>query len=204
MNDIAGGTFLPEGKEPVIERVFRLVDRYPSKSAAARAWGMNISTLLNYYKRYDTQPTPRRAQLLRIAEVEKVSLNWLLNGDNEQHEPITSNESNNESINESKKASQGKNRQVKQPDITANLLSLLDFLSESEKAQLMAMFARKGIETVLLLLDEDVLKIAQAHPTVKKTAVLLTELPDVKVKEILAEIEGSERAQPESLTRKAG
>ncbi|MBQ0955117.1 hypothetical protein [Serratia symbiotica] len=38
------GVFYEAGKEPVIERVFRLIERYPSRSAAARAWGIRRTT----------------------------------------------------------------------------------------------------------------------------------------------------------------
>jgi hypothetical protein len=75
------GTFLDDRKEPVISRVFQLVDRYSSRSEAARAWGMNINTLQNYYKRKDINPVPRKAQLLKIAKQENVSLEWLLTGE---------------------------------------------------------------------------------------------------------------------------
>ena len=80
MIKIPKGIFPEEGKEPVISRIFKLVDRYPSRSDAARVWDMNINTLQNYYKRKDICPIPRRAQLLKIAEQEKVSLEWLLTG----------------------------------------------------------------------------------------------------------------------------
>lgn len=39
------GSFPADGKEPIIERIFRLVERYPSRNAAARAWGINEGTL---------------------------------------------------------------------------------------------------------------------------------------------------------------
>ncbi|WP_061770231.1 hypothetical protein [Serratia symbiotica] len=75
------GVFYEAGKEPVIERVFRLIERYPSRSAAARAWGININTLKNYYRRQEEiQPTPRPSQLKKIADVEDVSLEWLTTG----------------------------------------------------------------------------------------------------------------------------
>lgn len=78
------GSFVVTRKEPLIERVFQLVERYPSRSAAARAWGININTIKNYYRRKDIQPIPRDHHLRAIAEKEGVSMNWLLHGDNNE------------------------------------------------------------------------------------------------------------------------
>ncbi len=47
---------------------------------------MKVSTLQNYYKRKDITPIPRKAQLIKIAEREAVSMEWLLTGSGE--EPI--------------------------------------------------------------------------------------------------------------------
>lgn len=57
------GSFPGQGKEPIIERIFKLVERYPSRNAAARAWGINEGTLKNYYNRKEIAPTPRYNQL---------------------------------------------------------------------------------------------------------------------------------------------
>lgn len=202
MNEQPKGSFLQEGKEPVIERIFQLVDRYPSKSAAARAWNMNINTLLTYYKRHDTHPTPRRPLLLKIAEVENVSVEWLLHGssgsDNSIRNERTTNEPN------PNKLYEPTNDESDNKETTRKLSVLLDFLSESEKRRLIEILARKGVETALLILDEDMVKIAQARPTVKKAALMLNDLPDARVREILAEIEGTERAQVDTLAKKAG
>ena len=67
-------------KEPIIERIFSLVERYPSRNEAAKAWGININTLQNYYKRRDIAPTPRKQLLEVIANHEGVSLDWLVEG----------------------------------------------------------------------------------------------------------------------------
>lgn len=74
---------MSQGKEPVIERIGMLTKRYPSRSAAARAWGININTLNSYFKGGQTQPAPRESILIRISESEGVSLEWLKEGKGE-------------------------------------------------------------------------------------------------------------------------
>lgn len=85
---IPKGSFVAPTKEPLIERVIQLAERYPSRSAAARAWGININTIKNYYRRKDIQPIPRDHHLRAIAEKEGVSMEWLLNGDRSKAEVI--------------------------------------------------------------------------------------------------------------------
>lgn len=80
MKKVRIGAFPRKDKKPIIERVFRLVERYSSRNAAARAWGINVNTLKNYYRREEIQPVPRQKQLLKIANVEGVSMEWLMTG----------------------------------------------------------------------------------------------------------------------------
>ncbi|MFI7974181.1 helix-turn-helix domain-containing protein [Serratia marcescens] len=127
-----------QSKEPVIERIFRLVERYPSRSAAARAWGINVNTLKNYYRRQDIEPTPRHSQLLKIAEVEGVSIEWLTTGQGE--------------------SPKSQERTSKAPG-TDRLVDMLSFLTDEERRHLTEVLARKGVETVLYLLDEKNIKL---------------------------------------------
>lgn len=140
------GSLPGDGKEPVIERIFKLVERYPSRSAAARAWGININTLKNYYRRQDIQPTPRESQLTKIAEVEGVSLDWLKTGAGEApKEP----------------------ERTRHGSVSDKLTDMLSFLTEKERQGLTGILARKGIETVLYLLDENNIRLLQLPQVVK-------------------------------------
>lgn len=129
-------SFQGQGKEPVIERIAELVNRYTSRSAAARAWGINVNTLNSYFKNVPVPPTPRENLLRRIAEKEQVSLGWL-QGNNEALEktpklPI------NDGLDDS-------------PD---GLVEMLMFLTKEERQQLASILARKGIDTMVSLIFE--------------------------------------------------
>ncbi|ATF95196.1 hypothetical protein CO704_12200 [Cedecea neteri] len=145
------GVFVEHSKEPVIERIFKLIERYPSRSAAARAWNINVNTLKNYYRRQDIAPTPRHSQLLKIAEVEGVSLDWLLHGTGAGPEP--------------EKKSQ---ERTIPNNVDKTLMEMLSFLSEEEKRGLVEVVARKGVEIVLYLLDEDNIDLLRMDPIVKE------------------------------------
>lgn len=154
-------SFPGETKEPVINRVFKLVDRYPSRSEAARAWGMKVSTLQNYYKRKDITPIPRKAQLIKIAEREGVSMEWLLTGSGE--EPIGKSQKSEKS---ELKTSRHLTRNKGKAD--EKILELLSFLSEDEKEMILEVLVRKGIDTVLYLLDEDNIKLLKMDRVMKE------------------------------------
>ncbi|MFT8209634.1 MAG: hypothetical protein ACMZI0_01540 [Symbiopectobacterium sp.] len=138
------GTFQEQDKEPVIARLAQLIRRHPSRSAAARIWGININTLNSYFKSESNPPMPRENLLSRIAESEGVSLEWLKTG-----------------LDESPKT----------PGITSYfgdcLSEMLSFLTQEERRQLASVLARKGVETVLYLLDEDNIRLLQLDRVVK-------------------------------------
>ncbi|OON37488.1 hypothetical protein BTJ39_20020 [Izhakiella australiensis] len=154
-------SFPDEAKEPVIHRVFQLVDRYPSRSEAARAWGMKVSTLQNYYKRKDINPTPRKAQLLKIAEQEGVTLDWLLTGDGKA--PLKPEKKN--EMNDSFRKTHSSTNMTKADE---KILELLSFLSQDEKDKFLEVLVRKGIEVVLYLLDEDNIKLLKLDRVMKE------------------------------------
>lgn len=144
-------SFAGDTKEPVIERIFRLVERYHSRVDAAKAWGINVNTLQNYYKRRDISPTPREKVLRQIAEREGVSLDWLLHGKgNEEGMNITSD-----------------NKNILNTELDLKLLTLLGTLTNEEKLALFGVLARKGVETILYLLDEDNIKLLKLDRVMK-------------------------------------
>ncbi|WP_336844769.1 hypothetical protein [Providencia rettgeri] len=136
-------------KEPVIERVFQLVERYPSRSAAARAWGINVNTLKNYYTRRDIEPVPRKPQLIKIAETEGVSLDWLLHGVGEKPSIISEIKADNINC-EAKEKSMNHSTESK----SDKLIELLSLLTDDEKNQLYESIARKGVDSILQLIFE--------------------------------------------------
>lgn len=131
MQKVRPGSFGVEGKEPVIERISQLVRKHPSRSAAARAWGVNINTLNSYFKNLPDTPMPRVNLLQRIADSEGVTLQWLMYGETEIPEsPIIGDF----------------------PASSDRLVELLSFLTNEERQQLTTMLARKGVETSIQLL----------------------------------------------------
>lgn len=167
------GSFPEQGKEPIIERIFRLVERYPSRNAAARAWGINEGTLKNYYNRKDIAPTPRYNQLKKIAECEGVSLEWLQTGYGE--EPKDSNLNNKWALVTS--------------DLDNKILTFLSFLNDREKQRLIDVLGRKGAEHCLILLDSDINTLHALEGVRRSLALSLKNLPEEKVREIYEEYE---------------
>lgn len=173
-------SFLDEGKEPVIERIFRLAERYKSRSEAARAWGINIQTLQNYYKRRNNQPPPqpRKHHLQNIAEKEHVSMEWLIYG------------YNNESI--TKKELLEQIERTKKQDVNDGdsiIMRAWDSLTSSEQEILSNLLIRKGAELLTILLDTDIQKLHSLSGVKRALALSLQELPDDTVREIYEECE---------------
>ncbi|EAS8628883.1 bacteriophage CI repressor [Salmonella enterica] len=177
------GTFLEEGKEPVIARIFKLVDRYPSRSEAARAWGINVGTLNNYYKRKHLNPTPRRSQLLKIAEKENVSIEWLASGE-ESYPDITPTEKD-----PKKPFDQNEASEHVHDDIDSKLSMLLSLLRPQEKKDLFDVLGRKGAEFSLILLDKHIQELHELEGYRRLLALSLKNLPDEQVREICEELE---------------
>lgn len=171
---------MEQSKEPIIERMAYLIRRYPSRSAAARAWGININTLQSYFKS-GTKPEPRESVLVRIAENEGVSLEWLKTGNGESPKI------------------QEIQQEAGQRD---QLTEMLAFLTQEEREALTSLLARKGVETVLRLLDKETQDLMQLEGRKRLVALMLVDMPDERVREILGEIEGSEFSS--SVESKAG
>ncbi|EEC2253725.1 hypothetical protein GJZ89_22145 [Salmonella enterica] len=164
------GSFPGQGKEPIIERIFKLVERYPSRSEAARKWGINESTLKNYYKRRDIAPTPRINQLRKIAESEDVSLEWLQFGVGEEPKETFQKRQQSNPLSAS--------------DIDNKILTFLSFLDDSEKQRLIDVLGRKGAEHCLILLDGDITELHALEGVRRSLALSLKNIPDERVREI--------------------
>lgn len=144
-------------KEPVIERIFKLAERYKSRREAAKAWGINENTLKNYYKRKDSNPTPRQNQLIKIAESEGVSLEWLLMG-GELESPNTTNPMKNR-VDGADLIFILDEAHSNSPEI--ELINLIRVLDKNEIYQLVTTLKRKGVELLTLLNDDISLELLQ-------------------------------------------
>ncbi|ECI5214663.1 hypothetical protein DUQ17_22200 [Salmonella enterica subsp. diarizonae] len=201
MSKERNGSFVHPGKEPLIQRLFYLVERYPSRSEAARAWGINISTLNNYYKRRHLNPIPRPGQLQKIAEKEGISLEWLTTG--EGPKPALLAKRTKEQMSEvSDPVVTESNSMPEGSSINSKLSTLIDILSDDEKNALFELLARKGVEIILCLLDKETQELLQLEGRKRLAALMLVDMPDERVREILAEIEGSKLSG--SVESKAG
>ncbi|MMI36218.1 hypothetical protein EFI05_04020 [Salmonella enterica] len=158
---------MEQAKEPIAKRIDLLIRRYPSRSAAARAWGINNNTLKSYFRKKGDIPEPRDNVLMNIAEHEGVDFNWLKTG-------------NGKSPNIPKSTANGESDQ---------LTEMLSFLTGEERAALTNMLARKGVETVLRLLDKETQELLQLEGRKRLAALMLVDMPDERVREILEEIE---------------
>ncbi|MGL5798994.1 MAG: helix-turn-helix domain-containing protein [Plesiomonas sp.] len=156
MQKIHDGFIPNDRKKPVIQRIAELVDNHPSRRQAAQAWGINYSTLQNYFKRADQEPIPRRAVLEKIAKYENVAVEWLLTGINTARlDGVSSFEAQNESS-----------------DVTlTRLIELLSLLNPKERDSLVRLFSLKGIESVLSLLDATNFQFLQL-PTQEKERLM--------------------------------
>ncbi|ECR0504864.1 bacteriophage CI repressor [Salmonella enterica] len=164
------GSFPGQEKEPIIERIFKLVERYPSRSEAARKWGINESTLKNYYKRRDIAPTPRINQLRKIAESEDVSLEWLQFGVGEEPKETFQKRQQSNPLSAS--------------DIDNKILTFLSFLDDREKQRLIDVLGRKGAEHCLILLDGDITELHALEGVRRSLALSLKNIPDERIREI--------------------
>ncbi|EOJ4833508.1 hypothetical protein ACVRFW_004271, partial [Shigella flexneri] len=82
------------------------------------------------------------------------------------------------------------------------LTEMLSFLTSEEREALTNMLARKGVETVLRLLDKETQELLQLEGRKRLAALMLVDMPDEQVREILEEIEAS--ILSESVNAKAG
>ncbi|HAF2129839.1 TPA: hypothetical protein G9F27_004087 [Salmonella enterica] len=178
-------SFPEQGKEPVIERIFKLVTRYPSRSEAARAWGLNVNTMQNYYKRRHQQPAPlpREQQLKKIAECEDISMEWLLTGVGVEPE-IT--KTKKRSLVQSEK---GKRLSSHDKKGIQTILGAWEALNEKEQELLTKLLLRKGGEFLTILLDNHIQELYELDGVRRLLALELKNIPEEKVREIYEEYE---------------
>ncbi|EKS6643334.1 hypothetical protein QCD58_002126 [Enterobacter hormaechei] len=173
-----------EVKNPVAVRINSLA-RGRKLTEAAQDWGVNYNTLRNYFVRENARP--KRDTLEKISIAEGVSVEWLLTGRDSSEQKNAQNESEMSNYVESKV-------------VSTPLVQLLLTLSDSEQTRLYKMLARKGVETILCLLDEDNIKLLQLPESVKAGVLRLAKGPDTAIREILSTVEQDD--PPKSLADK--
>ncbi|MFT4463925.1 MAG: hypothetical protein ACMX3H_02935 [Sodalis sp. (in: enterobacteria)] len=145
----------------MISRIAKLVKRYPSRRQAAEAWGVNYSTLQNYFKRASMQPNLRRQVLEAISRCENVSVEWLLTGIGDV-----------DTENEERKL-----WVYKEPIVVTTTTSvardisritdLLGLLKDDDLSKLAEILGLKGVEILLYLLDDDNIRLLKLDHVIK-------------------------------------
>lgn len=260
------GSFECEGKEPFQERLLSLLAGR-SKYQAAKDWGVNLSTLKNYFSRQGS--IPRHEVLAKISQAEGVSIDWLIGGQGitaaDQPKLLTCDSDTNYisarlaylssqyitsthaakawgisneklkglcdgsleidsdlllkiaeiegiswewlklGVGETppyKSKASPKKKEVISTDVDRNITSLLSTFSESEKEALFKMLARKGIETLLYLLDDINIDILQKD---RKDKVRMLALLENEIKKGTSSLaDDVAQSSPSSASKKAG
>lgn len=260
------GSFECGSKEPFQERLLSLLGGR-SKYQAAKDWGVNLSTLKNYFSRQGS--IPRHEVLAKISQAEGVSIDWLIGGQDitaaDQPKLLTCGSDTNYistrlaylssqyitsahaanawgisndklkglcdgsleidsdlllkiaeiegiswewlklGIGETppyKSKTSPKKKDVIPTEVDRNLTSLFSTFSASEKEALFKMLARKGIETLLYLLDDVNIDILQRDRKDKIRMLALLENETKKGTSSLAD--DVAQSSPSSASKKAG
>lgn len=73
---------------------------------------------------------------------------------------------------------------------------MLSFLTKDEREQLTNLLARKGVETVLTLLNKENQDLLQLEGRKRLAALMIVDMPDDCVREILEKTETSRQSNP--------
>ncbi|HID9655235.1 TPA: hypothetical protein ACXJN2_002051 [Serratia marcescens] len=135
-----------------------------SKYQAAKDWGINLSTLKNYFSRQES--VPRYEVLAKISELEGVTIDWLLGKEpsSEQHRPKPAADILTSSMRETDSGNYSDATLIK---TDTKLASIFTILTEAEKQSLFEIIVRKGVDTVLQLNDERNIKLVQCNEAEK-------------------------------------
>lgn len=140
--------FSDPAKETIKDRLLALVAGRPRRSVAAK-WGLKYATLSNYLTGKGS--IPRRDKLELIAKAEGVDIEWIINGGK-----VVSKEFN------------SGDRDLHLSPQTLKLAEFFEALNDTERSALINLLTRKGVETVLYLLDDDNLKLLQLDYVIKE------------------------------------
>lgn len=143
------GSFEVDRKEPFSDKLRKLQNGRTVKQCA-EDWGINLSTLKNYFSR--PEATPRFDVLSKISSTEGVSIEWLL-GNEDSFEVVNSEKS-------FPKYARGVWHR--------RLTDMLELLDEDDLEALTKQLMLKGLETILYLLDEDNIKLLRMDRVMKE------------------------------------
>ncbi|ELR2059814.1 XRE family transcriptional regulator [Salmonella enterica] len=183
-------SFLDQGKESIQDRLKSLM-KGRSLRKVSQDWGYPYSTLNNYF----TKGTmPAVDVLVSVAQKERVPLNWLILGLNEDSQPpIVS--------------YQEQPQQPQQPQQDApctgggaqTLIAIWESLEPEERLHVSKQLGRKGAEVLTQLLDDDNLCLMNLTGEKREAALLLVKMEPERAREILSKMrEHSGLAQPEN------
>lgn len=140
--------FSGPSKETIKDRLLALVAGRPRRGVAAK-WGLKYATLSNYLTGKGS--IPRRDKLELIAKAEGVDIEWIINGGKVV----------------GKESKVGDHDSHFSPQ-TLKLAEFFEALNDTERSALINLLTRKGVETVLYLLDDDNLKLLQLDYVIKE------------------------------------
>ncbi|EHV4141543.1 XRE family transcriptional regulator [Salmonella enterica] len=177
-------SFVEEGKDNFRQRLQNLIGNR-SVRAAAKDWGVPVSTLNNYIHK-GTEPSFKIVCL--ISNKEQVSLNWLAYGAEDVSQPP-----------------QPQPQPQPQPDTPCTgggaqtLIAIWESLEPEEKLHVSKQLGRKGAEVLTQLLDDDNLCLMKLTGEKREAALLLVEMEPERAREILSKMrEHGGLAQPEN------
>ncbi|EOQ2240450.1 helix-turn-helix domain containing protein [Escherichia coli] len=163
-------SFDAPGKESFKARLLSLIGTR-SVRAAAKDWGVPVSTLNNYIHK-GTEPSFKMACL--ISNKEHVSLNWLAFGSDENtpRTPCCS-------------TVDAGNLDNANQTITA----ILSSLSTDEQLELARLLGRKGADFLTILLDDNIQELHALSGFRRELALRLKDMSDSEAREIYEECE---------------
>ncbi|MFM2555099.1 helix-turn-helix domain-containing protein [Escherichia coli] len=162
-------SFDAPGKESFKARLLSLIGKR-SVRAAAKDWGVPVSTLNNYIHK-GTEPSFKMACL--ISNKEQVSLNWLAFGSDEDtpSTPCSTVDTGN------------------LDNANQTITAILSSLSADEQLELARLLGRKGADFLTILLDDNIQELHALSGFRRTLALRLKDMSDSEAREIYEECE---------------
>lgn len=170
-----------EGKESLRDRLSILIGNR-SVRAAAKDWGLSVSTLNNYITK-GTEPGFNVMTI--IANKEHVSLDWIANGKElEKPQP------------------QPQPQQLDDDATIQGINAVLRALDENERNQLYRLIARKGADFLVNLLNSDNQQLMGLTGEARELALLLSKMRPENVSALWKQAQCSEDLPANIITNK--
>ncbi|AIJ09290.1 helix-turn-helix domain-containing protein [Edwardsiella anguillarum] len=164
-------------KESIRARL-KMLMKGRSKSAVAKAWGLPFSTLNNYFEK-DAIPSLQVAS--QIAEAEGVSIDWLAFGKSGDSVPAPERQTCTPLT-------------ISQDVVLQRLIAILSALDVDDAEALSKLLALNGARYLSRLLNAENQSLLRLEGRKRIAALMLEDMPDERVREILAEIENDKQA----------